>query len=64
MKRKLIWLDEEIDYPAIATIRRRYGAENDSAAIRLAIRILAESDHLNIELPAAPKHARRSTSKP
>ena len=61
MKQKLIWLDEALDFAAIETIKRRYGSESDSAAIRLALRVLAESERLIIELPPRPKHARRGT---
>ena len=46
-KRTTIWLDE-IDKAAIAAIKERYGAASDSDAIRLAVRILAESKRVDI----------------
>ncbi|MGO8948967.1 MAG: ribbon-helix-helix protein, CopG family [Ktedonobacterales bacterium] len=46
-KRTTIWLDEA-DKAAITTIRERYGAASDSDAIRLALRLLAESKRVDI----------------
>lgn len=43
MKRTTIWLDEE-DKGAIRKIRQLYGSESNSAAIRLALRILAAQE--------------------
>jgi Arc/MetJ family transcription regulator len=60
MKRKMLWLDEEIDAAAIQTIRTRYGVESESAAMRLALRVLANSPMLTLDLPERPTHARRS----
>ena len=47
-KRTTIWLDET-DKAAIATIQARYGAASESDAIRLAVRLLAESKRVNIQ---------------
>jgi hypothetical protein len=47
-KRTTIWLDEA-DKAAIATIQARYGAASESDAIRLAVRLLAESKRVNIQ---------------
>jgi Arc/MetJ family transcription regulator len=47
-KRTTIWLDEA-DEAAIATIQARYGAASESDAIRLAVRLLAESKRVNIQ---------------
>lgn len=55
MKRKLIWLDEVLDKEAIRIIREKYGCESDSAAMRLALRVLAASPTLQIQLPASRK---------
>lgn len=60
MKRKMLWLDEEIDFAAIEIIKTRYGCESESQAMRLALRVLAASPMLQIELPAKPIHARPS----
>ncbi len=49
-KRTTVWLDE-IDRAALATIRERYGVASDSDAIRLAVRLLAESKRVNLETP-------------
>jgi hypothetical protein len=46
-KRTTIWLDEA-DRIAIAAIKERYGTATDSDAIRLAIRLLAESKRVDI----------------
>jgi Arc/MetJ family transcription regulator len=46
-KRTTIWLDEA-DRAAIATIRERYGVASESDAIRLAVRLLAESKRVDI----------------
>lgn len=47
-KRTTIWLDEG-DRAALAKIRARYGVASDSDAIRLALRVLAESKRVNVE---------------
>jgi hypothetical protein len=47
-KRTTVWLDEG-DHAALATIRERYGVASDSDAIRLAVRLLAESKRVNVE---------------
>jgi hypothetical protein len=47
-KRTTIWLDE-VDRAALRTIRERYGVASDSDAIRLAVRLLAESKRVNVE---------------
>jgi Arc/MetJ family transcription regulator len=47
-KRTTIWLDEA-DKAAIAAIQARYGAASESDAIRLAVRLLAESKRVNIQ---------------
>lgn len=46
-KRTTIWLDDA-DRTAIATIRARYGVASESDAIRLAVRLLAESKRVDI----------------
>jgi hypothetical protein len=46
-KRTTIWLDEA-DKAAIATIQARYGSASESDAIRLAVRLLAESQRVDI----------------
>jgi Arc/MetJ-type ribon-helix-helix transcriptional regulator len=46
-KRTTIWLDEA-DRAAIAIIRERYGVASESDAIRLAVRLLAESKRVDI----------------
>jgi Arc/MetJ-type ribon-helix-helix transcriptional regulator len=39
---------DEADRAAIATIKERYGVASDSDAIRLALRLLAESKRVDI----------------
>ena len=39
---------DETDRAAIATIKERYGVASDSDAIRLALRLLAESKRVDI----------------
>jgi Arc/MetJ family transcription regulator len=46
-KRTTIWLDDA-DRAAIAAIKVRYGTATESDAIRLAVRLLAESKRLDI----------------
>jgi Arc/MetJ family transcription regulator len=46
-KRTTIWLDDA-DRVAIASIKERYGAASDSDAVRLALRLLAESTRVDI----------------
>lgn len=48
-KRTTIWLDE-VDRAALLKIRERYGVASDSDAIRLAVRLLAESKRVNVEM--------------
>lgn len=48
-KRTTIWFDED-DRAALATIRERYGVASDSDAIRLAVRLLAASTRVNLEI--------------
>jgi hypothetical protein len=48
MKRTSIFLAEE-DRQAIETIKERYGISTDSDAIRLALRVLAESPMLKLK---------------
>lgn len=47
MKRTSIFLGDE-DNEAIAVIKIRYGISTDSDAIRLALRVLAKSPHLQL----------------
>ena len=49
-KRTTIWLDEA-DRAALAQVRERYGVASDSDAIRLALRLIAESKRVNVETP-------------
>jgi len=46
-KRTTIWLDEG-DRAAIVVIKERYGVATESDAIRLALRILAESNRVDV----------------
>jgi hypothetical protein len=46
-RRTTIWLDEA-DRAAVAAIKERYGVASDSDAIRLAVRLLAESKRVDI----------------
>ncbi len=59
MKRKSVWLGKA-DEEAIRVIKDRYGCESESQAMRLALRTLAASPPLQIQLPPKPKHARPS----
>ena len=59
MKSKLFKLSEQSEGD-IATIMRRYGCETEAQAVRLALRVLAESERLDIVLPATPKHGHRT----
>ena len=59
MKRKQLWVDLQ-DEEAAGIVMRRYGCESESAAFRLAVRVLAESPVLQVNVPASPTHARRS----
>ncbi|MCK9598273.1 MAG: ribbon-helix-helix protein, CopG family [Sphaerochaeta sp.] len=43
MNRTTIWLDSK-DMESIERIREKYGSESNSAAIRLALRILATQE--------------------
>lgn len=58
MKQRLIWLGPE-DEDALRVIAERYSCESMSQAVRLAIRVLAASSMLQIDLPPTPKHARK-----
>lgn len=60
MKRKMLWLDEALDHAAIQIIKERYGCESESQAMRLALRVLAASPMLELQLPEKPTHARPS----
>jgi len=40
---------DEADRAAIAVIKTRYGVTNDSDAIRLAVRILAEAQRVDVQ---------------
>ena len=60
-KRTTIWLDE-VDRAALLTIRERYGVASDSDAIRLAVRLLAESKRVNVEVNVETEGTR--TPKP
>ncbi len=44
---------DEADRAAIATIRARYGVASDSDAIRLALRLLAESKRVHVDITEA-----------
>ena len=63
MNRTSVFVGPE-DRAAIEIIKQRYGVATESDAIRLALRVLAASPMLKIELPARPKHAHRSPPKP
>ena len=49
-KRTTIWLDET-DRASLARIRERYGMASESDALRLAVRLLAESKRVTLETP-------------
>jgi len=51
---------DEADRAAIATIKERYGVASDSDAIRLALRLLAESKRVDIRERSDGKRERRS----
>ncbi len=51
-KRTTIWLDDA-DREAIATIRERYGVASDSDAIRLAVRLVAQSTRVDLRRDGA-----------
>jgi Arc/MetJ-type ribon-helix-helix transcriptional regulator len=44
---------DDMDRAAIAVIRQRYGVASDSDAIRLAVRLVAESRRIDIRQDAA-----------
>jgi len=48
MNRTTIWISDK-DRKAIEVIKRRYGLDNNSAAIRLALRIVAASKLAEID---------------
>ncbi|MFN8486853.1 MAG: hypothetical protein U0350_04620 [Caldilineaceae bacterium] len=63
MKRTSIFLADE-DFAAIETIQLRYGVSTASDAIRLALRILAHAESLQVSPLPKPKpsqDARRDT---
>lgn len=55
-KRTTIWLDEA-DRAAIATIQTRYGVATESDAVRLAVRLVAESKRIDVQPPAGKRPA-------
>jgi len=55
-KRTTIWLDDA-DRAALATVRERYGVATDSDAIRLALRLLAESQRGSVERASTKRDA-------
>lgn len=61
-KRTNVWLDDK-DRAAIKEIRKRYGLPTDAAAIRLALRILAASDHLTVDIDALSKRLEEEDEK-
>jgi hypothetical protein len=63
MKRKTFWVAPE-DEQALETIQQRYGCESESQALRLAVRVLANSPMLALTLPPTPKHASRLDKEP
>jgi hypothetical protein len=60
MKRTSIFLADE-DFAAIETIRQRYGVSTASDAIRLALRILAHAE--NVQVSPLPKPAPKTTAR-
>jgi len=54
----MFWLGNE-DERAIEIIQARYSIETKSQAVRLALRVLAQSPHLVIEVPPPPKRGRK-----
>ena len=59
MKRKTFWVAPE-DEAALVLIQQRYGCESESQALRLAVRVLANSPMLALTLPPTPKHAKKA----
>ena len=57
MKQKSFWFDETDDI-AISTIQQRYGCESQSQAVRMAVRMLAMADKLNLQLPLVSKYSK------
>ena len=57
MKQKTFWLDT-IDDEAIATIQHRYGCESQSQAIRMAVRIVAASEKIEVSRPPVSKFSK------
>lgn len=55
MKRTSIFLDVN-DKKAITTIKVRYGLSTDSDAIRLSLRVVAESPHLIVSQVKGDSH--------
>ena len=51
MKRTSIHLDPDRDREALRLIRERWGLSTDSAAIRFAIRVLAQVGRLEVVMP-------------
>jgi len=62
MDRTSVFIGPE-DRAAIEIIKQRYGVATEADAIRLALRVLAASPMLQIELPPRPKHAHRTPRK-
>lgn len=63
-RRKGVWLDER-DEAAIAQIQQCFGCESESAAVRLALRILAQNPHLRIvQEDHFPTGGLRAASRP
>jgi len=63
MNRTSVFIGPE-ERAAIETIQKRYGVATESGAIRLALRVLAQAQRLDVVLPPRPKHARRSPKAP
>jgi hypothetical protein len=59
MKRKMLWVDTQ-DEEAAKAIMQLYGCKSESAAFRLAVRVLAKSPVIEIPPIPQPKHARPS----
>ncbi len=59
---------DDADRAAIATIRQRYGVASDSDAIRLALRVVAESKRVDLRQDAdnrsADDHGRSGRDEP
>ncbi len=60
-KRTTIWLDDA-DREAIAMIRQRYGVASDSDAIRLAVRLVAQSTHVDLRRDGTGREPEKDAS--